>query len=106
MTSRPSSSRAPRLSEKQFQEQVLQLAKWCGWWAFHPYDSRRSEPGWPDLALLRPPELLLVELKSEQGKLTDEQATVLDLLQRCGLYARVWRPTDWEEIERKLARRR
>jgi hypothetical protein len=93
-----------RLTEKEFQAQVLTLARWCGWWAFHPFDSRRSAPGWPDLALLRPPRVLFVELKSDRGRVTAEQEWVLEALRACGLEVCVWRPSDWAEIEEQLAR--
>jgi hypothetical protein len=59
------------LSEKVWQSQVVAVAKLYGWRVFHPLRSKGS--GWPDLALLRPPRLLLVELKTEQGRLRPAQ---------------------------------
>jgi hypothetical protein len=35
------------MSEKAFQAKVLQLARLNGWAWYHPYDSRRSNPGFP-----------------------------------------------------------
>ncbi len=51
---------------------------------FHPRYSLGSEPGWPDLVLIRRRDRRLVwaELKSEKGALSPRQAEVLDLL-RC-----------------------
>lgn len=61
------------MSEKEWQRQVVELAKTLGWRRpMHIYDSRRSEPGWPDLALVRD-RLVLLELKSETGRLSVPQ---------------------------------
>ena len=38
-----------RVSEKDFQRQVLELAKLYRWHAYHPALSKWSERGWPDL---------------------------------------------------------
>ncbi len=75
------------VTEKVFQQQVVTLAKWCGWWVHHPFDSRRSSAGWPDLVLLRPPVALFVEVKTDHGRISDEQAAVLRALAACGLDA-------------------
>jgi hypothetical protein len=49
---------------------------------FHPRYSLGSEPGWPDLTLIRRRDrrLIFAELKSEKGQLSPRQAEVLDLL--------------------------
>ncbi len=91
------------ISEKAFQAQILSLA---GWRTYHTHDSRRSAPGFPDLCLVRPPVVLFVELKSEGGKLRPKQREWLEALSRCeGVGARLWRPSDFEEIERTLCKR-
>ena len=41
------------MTEKQFMAQVVELAKLKGWLVYHTYDSRRSEPGFPDLCMVR-----------------------------------------------------
>lgn len=91
------------LSEKDFQAQIVALAKVCGWKVFHQFDSRRSEPGWPDLVLLRPQVALFVEVKRQNGRLTKAQRGTLDLLRDCGNLVDVWRPSDWDSIVRVLA---
>jgi hypothetical protein len=94
------------ISEKEFQAQILQLARLAGWKAYHTFDSRRSTAGFPDLVLVRPPVVLFVELKSEEGKLRPEQKAWLEVLSRCErVEARLWRPGMWPEIERVLCRR-
>lgn len=95
--------RVPALSEARWQRQVLTLARLHGWWTYHVQDSRRSAPGWPDLVLLRPPSVLLVELKTDHGRLSAAQRQVLDALATCGLEVHVWRPRDLPVIGRRLA---
>ena len=90
---------APVVTEAQFLAQVIQVARLFHWRAYHPALSKWSERGWPDLALCRPPRLLLVELKTERGKITPQQQEWLDDLARCpGVESFVWRPQDFEAI--------
>jgi hypothetical protein len=85
-----------------FMVQVAALAKICHWKIYHVFDSRRSCPGWPDLFLVRADgRALAMELKVE-GQLTESQREWLQLLEAAGIEARVWRPSDWEQIERIL----
>jgi len=59
------------MREKEFQDRVIELAKWEKWLAYHVPDSRRvTSPGFPDLVLLRAPDLVFAELKSEKGRVT------------------------------------
>jgi hypothetical protein len=100
------SERALRISEKQFMAQVIELARLCKWMAFHPFDSRRSTPGWPDIVFVRPPSVIFAELKTATGRLTPAQQTWLEALGRCpGVEAYVWRPADWEAIVSRLQKR-
>jgi hypothetical protein len=94
------------VSEKQFQQQVMDLARYSGFLVYHVFDSRRSDPGFPDLVLCRPPLVLFAELKSERGKLRPEQREWLEALRGCeSVGARLWRPSDWPEIEETLSKR-
>ncbi len=53
--------------------------------------------------LVRPPRYLCVELKTEKGRLSEEQMATLLLLQACPqLEAYLWRPSDLDQIERVL----
>jgi len=93
----------PPISEKQFQAQVLDVARLFGWSAYHPMLSKWSERGWPDLALVRPPRLVFAELKNEKGKTTDHQDRWLGLLRGCpGVEVFLWRPSDIFEIAEVL----
>lgn len=107
---RPSTrARAARdsMSEADFQQAVVDLARIRGWLAFHVHDSRRGlGAGFPDLVLLheRTGELLFVELKTSSGRVSMAQQTWLDALQRGGHDARVWRPAHFTtgQIQRAL----
>jgi Holliday junction resolvase len=105
------------MSERDFERQVLELAKLTGWRAAHFRPAKTSKgwrtpvsgdgEGFPDLVLVRPPVVLFAELKSEGGgKLRPEQAAWLEALGRCGrVEAYLWRPSSWPEIEKTLTRR-
>lgn len=59
----------PPFTEKRFQAQIVTLARTLGWAEHHTYDSRRSPAGFPDLVLLRPPRLILAEVKTDAGRM-------------------------------------
>ena len=101
------------LSEAGFQSSIIELAQLRGWKVCHFSDSRRPGPygqwvgdsgarGWPDLVLVRGKTTLFRELKSEKGRLTPQQKEWLEALQEAGQNAKVWRPSDWSEIEQTL----
>ena len=58
------------VTEKEFMRQVSDLARIFGWRVYHPWLSIHSERGWPDLALVKPPRLILAELKRENGRVS------------------------------------
>ena len=88
----------PRITERQFQDTVLEAAQYLGWWPFHVFDSRRSNEGWPDLVLLKPPRALFLELKSELGKVSAAQCHVIEMLEDCGFTCGVFRPSQLDEL--------
>lgn len=97
------------ITEKQFMESVIELAKTCGWpCIYHTHDSRRSSAGFPDLVLIRPPRIIFAEFKKDaKAKTTDAQDLWLAALAGCpGVEAYVWRPDDFPEIVRALKRPR
>lgn len=91
------------LTEKEWQELVVGFARLHGWWCYHTFDSRKSEAGLPDLILMRPPELIIAELKSERGKVSSDQSQVLDSLRACGVEAPLWRPSDEAQMFARLS---
>jgi VRR-NUC domain len=100
-----SSDCIPPLSEKQFMAQVVDLARWCGYLVYHPYDSRRSEKGYPDLTMVnpgcddRPGRIIFAELKTNVGRVSPPQRQWLQALSGCpGVECYLWRPRDWPAI--------
>lgn len=104
MPSRPRQS-ARRESEAEFQGAVVNLARTWHWLVYHTFDSRHSEAGFLDLTCVRAPELLIVELKTEKGRVSDAQQNWIDQLVGCGVEVHVWRPSDWPFIEDRLKRK-
>ena len=90
--------------EKDWQKQVVAIARRCGWAVYHTYDSRRSAPGYPDLTLVRE-RLVFAELKREDGKLSSAQEEWLERLRDAGVEVHVWRPSDLRHVHAVLAKR-
>jgi hypothetical protein len=106
-------------TERQFQAQVIQLARLFGWRVAH-FRAAQSQRGawmtpvaadgcgWPDLSMVkRLPDgtarLLFVELKSARGVLREEQKAWLGLLRLVpAVEVYCWKPKDWDQIERVL----
>ncbi len=88
------------ISEKQFQAEVIQVARRAGWMVHHHTISKRSEPGWPDLALCHPgrAKFILAELKTNDGAVSTEQQVWIQSLNQCGVDCRLWRPCQWQSI--------
>lgn len=92
------------MTEREWQSQVVSLAKRLGWLVYHTYDSRRSEPGWPDLALVRE-RFILAELKAEKGRISAAQQRWIDALLAAGVETYIWRPSDEGKVAATLMRR-
>ena len=82
------------MTEAQFQDTVIAMCKLLGVAWYHPYFSRRSAAGWPDLALCGDNGFLLRELKTETGRLTRDQQAWGFRLRNAGVSWDVWRPDD------------
>lgn len=98
----------PPISERAFQDVVIEYARLNGWIVYHPFDSRHSEAGWPDLALTHEQmgRFLLRELKTDTGRVSAAQTAYHQALRAAGVDVAVWRPRDWSEIEATLYWRR
>ena len=57
------------ITEKDFQTTVIDLARTYGWIVGFTHDSRKSEPGEPDLRMVRPPRVIFAELKTVKGQI-------------------------------------
>lgn len=99
------------MTEADLQRLVTDAAELYGWhWAhFRPAQTARGwrtpvsgtiGPGFPDLILARPRDhrLMFVELKSDVGKVNDQQRHVHEVLQAS--YAAVWviRPKTFDDF--------
>ena len=106
-----------RQTERAFQASVTRYARLMGWRIFHdvatnapracrhckhPLNLPRNPAGLPDLLLIRRPRIVWAELKAQRTPVTDDQRAWLDELRACGQAAYLWRPSDWEEVERVL----
>ena len=87
-----------KLSEKDFQRQVIELAELNGFLVYHTHDSRKSAKGFPDLVMARTERVVFAELKTEKGLVSREQWLWLAALPN----AYVWRPSDWDSIVKVL----
>lgn len=127
---------ARAMTEKQLQTRVIDLARSLGYGVtltarrkmleeaaaygveappldglvFHPHYSLGSEPGWPDLTLIRRADrrLVFAELKSQKRDLSPRQVEVVNLLRELAgprvfaagigtstlIEVHVWRPSD------------
>jgi hypothetical protein len=104
----PVSIKTPPQTERQFERAVVELAELQGWLVYHTYDSRRSNPGFPDLVMVRNGALLFVELKSEKGRTSSAQEQWISALDEVAgwptdaVEVYIWRPSMWGEIEEIL----
>jgi hypothetical protein len=75
------------VTEAELQQLLTDAADMHGWLVFHDNDSRRNVAGFPDLVLVKPPRVVLLELKSEVGRIRPEQHVWMDALSRCDTVA-------------------
>ena len=92
------------MPEKEWMAQAVGLAKQLGWMRYHVLRSKGSTPGWPDDALLRE-RLILVEWKTEKGKLSDAQQDWIRALLQAKVEVYVCRPRHLDELARILQAR-
>ena len=95
------------ISEAVWQGMVIEAATQAGWLHYHTHDSRKSQRGFPDLVLVRPPDILFIELKTETGVMQPDQKVWQQWLSQCPQieYA-IWRPSDFTQIAQRLGKRR
>ena len=92
-------------SEKEFHAAVIEAATKRGWTHYHTWRSDKSDKGWPDLVLARrgfnyhiPGRIIFAELKSETGKMTEDQTEWCALILAARQEYYVWRPSNWSLI--------
>lgn len=95
-------------TESQFQDAVADYARLRGWRVAH-FRPARTKGGWrtagqydaqgfPDLVLVRS-ALVLAELKSESGRLSQPQREWARAIAAAQVPYYLWRPSDWPAIE-------
>ena len=103
-------------SEAELQDKVIQLAKLTGWKVAHfrnvkvlkadgtvryQLPVQADGKGFVDLVLVKH-KVLWVELKSQKGKLSPEQKDWIDALRNAGQEVYLFRPDDWDSIDKLL----
>lgn len=98
----------PALSEKQWQRQVIEYARLRGWRLYHHRPALNQSGRWstaltgdaglPDLILVRGGRLVFAELKTDSGRVSQEQEQWLAALTACSCEVYLWRPRDWQEV--------
>ena len=84
-------------TEESFQDAVMELAGLYGYLCYHTRDSRRSREGFPDLVLAKGGKVLIAELKTDTGPVSNDQ--IAWLLATHGV---IWRPKHWDIIEKSI----
>ena len=86
--------------ESTFQARVRRAALELGWQHYHTFDSRRSDPDFPDSILLRAGQLIVWELKIGRKKPTQGQLNWLSLFRTVPgvVEAGVRYPSDWPQM--------
>ncbi|HWD76724.1 MAG TPA: hypothetical protein VG371_16430 [Solirubrobacteraceae bacterium] len=84
-----------KMSEAELQQLVAEACARLGLMHYHTYDSRRSDPGYPDSTIVGC-RVLFRELKSRDGVLSPEQRRWGSRIERAGGDWALWRPVDWE----------
>lgn len=88
------------MSEDELLEAIVGWARMRGWLVHHDRRSdkalQQGDPGFPDLVLARNGRLVVVELKSARGVMTNEQAAWLRAIGGNGsrVESYVWRPAE------------
>jgi hypothetical protein len=116
-------------TETELLDQIVDLAKLCGWLVSHQRPARTADgkwrtaikghPGFPDLVLAHPGILLIRELKGPRERLSPgqrwwaqylapgwQELPDVDPLVRAGWRFDVWRPRDFEPLIVPLLRTR
>lgn len=94
------------ISEASFQRTVEAVLTRFGWLYFHAPDNKPNrhgfiqniKAGFPDLVAVRGNRVVYMELKREQGVVSDAQAEWHEALQQAGQEIYVFRPSDLEHV--------
>ncbi len=104
------------ISERDFQSQVVDLARQTGWRCYHSRPGRsaggkwstpmQGDVGFPDWVMVRGDRLIFAELKTVNGQPTPGQVDWLQALNNVQhVTAQLWRPHDLDTIATLLSHR-
>jgi len=106
-TAQPRATDRKDWTEARLLREVRRAARRNGWADYHAAISIGAPAGFPDLVLVRPPVIIVAELKSARGRLSSSQRDWLERFEQCSIPGRVetyiWRPGDWPDIVRILS---
>lgn len=103
------------MTERDFQQAVIELAHLGGWKVAH-FRPALTKHGWrtpvsadgagfPDLVLAKAGQIIFRELKAAKGKLTPDQIAWGETLHLAGADWAVWRPDMLDQIAEELTGR-
>ena len=93
------------IDEKAFQTIVVTTAREHGWMVKNNIcEHSKSEPGFPDLVMVKEGKILFVELRSDKDKFTAEKHEWLKALsthqRNCGsTFVQLWPISEWDRIK-------
>ena len=94
----------PRISAADFASWLEDFLRVHNWLFYHTRRSDRSVKGFPDYVCVRGEEVVFLEIKGDDGKLTKEQSVWITALKQVKHVraAAAW-PSDRDTIEKDLA---
>lgn len=97
------------MTEDELQEALIAAAWASGWLIHHDRPALKADgsyttaieghPGFPDLVLVhrRNPEVIVAELKGDDGRVTSTQRHWLDRFHAAGILTRLWTPANYDQ---------
>jgi len=92
------------VSEADLQSAIVEAMGYMGWRTYHTHDSRRSNPGFPDIVAVKGSRVMFVELKKEKGVIKPKQIEWLDALADAHSEVYLVRPSSQDAFMRTVAR--
>lgn len=92
------------ITERELTGQLVQLATTLSWKRYHTWRSKHSAAGYPDETLVRD-RVLFLELKTETGRLSEDQREWLRALRDADAEVYLIRPRHLDLIAHVLAAR-
>jgi len=100
-----------KVTEKEFANQIEGLLdtfhwRWCH---FRPASTKHGwttalsgHPGFPDYIAVKDGSVIVIELKSEKGKVSPDQQLWLEAFKQADIDVYLWRPSDFDFAVSKL----